>query len=135
VRHDWTLQEARRALPQVRERLAEARRWLRVVEDLEAHLQDLRLVHGDQVLAPASPGHKEFRELWSRHEAARQALLDALRALERLDVEVKDVREGLVDFRGHVGDVPAYLCWKDGEPDVGHWHPLEGGFAARRRLP
>jgi hypothetical protein len=27
-----------------------------------------------------------------------------------------------------------YLCWRLGEPDVAHWHELEGGFAGRQKL-
>jgi hypothetical protein len=27
-----------------------------------------------------------------------------------------------------------YLCWRLGEPEVGHWHELEAGFAGRRKL-
>lgn len=132
---EWTLGQARAALPTVRRALEEARGHLAVLKACEDQLQDLRIVHGEQVLALASPGHAEFRVWRDRFHAARQHFELVLLRLTAMGVEVKDVAAGLVDFRGLVGDQPAYLCWKDGEADVLHWHPLDEGFAGRRPLP
>jgi hypothetical protein len=132
---DWTLESARAALPEVMRRLAEARGHLAAMRAAEEQLTDLRIVHGEQVLAPASPGHKEFRGYWDAYQDARAALEQAVLGLHQMGVEVKSVEEGLVDFRGSVGPTPAYLCWKDGEQELGWWHPLDEGFAGRRRLP
>lgn len=132
---EWTVEAARAALPEVRGRLATARRHLDAMREAERHLDDLRIVHGEQVLAAASPGHQEFRAFWEAYHAARGALEQALLALAQMGVEAKDVAQGLVDFRGRVGDREAYLCWREGEETVSYWHPLDEGFAGRRRLP
>ena len=132
---DWTLDSARAALPEVRSRLAVARKHLAAMRAAEEQLDDLRIVHGEQVLAPASPGHREFRGYWDTYHAERHALEQAILGLHQMGVEVKSVDDGLVDFRGSVGATPAYLCWKDGEGDIAWWHPLDEGFAGRRRLP
>lgn len=132
---DWTLESARAALPDVRRRLEAARGHLTAMRSAEEQLNDLRIVHGEQVLAPASPGHREFRAFWDLYHDARGRFEDALLGLTQLGVEVKDVEQGLVDFRGAVGTTAAYLCWRDGEDDIGWWHPLDEGFAGRRRLP
>jgi hypothetical protein len=132
---DWTVELARAALPDVQARLAVARRHLDAMRAAEEQLNDLRIVHGEQVLAAASPGHAEFRSYWEAYHAARGALEQALLGLAQLGVEVKDVGQGLVDFRGRVGDQQAYLCWRDGEETVSFWHPLDEGFAGRRKLP
>lgn len=131
----WTVDEARAALPDVRARLTQARRHLDAMRAAEEQLNDLRIVHGEQVLAAASPGHREFRGYWEDYHAARGALEQALLGLSQLGVEVKDVAQGLVDFRGRVGDQQAYLCWRWGEDTVRFWHPLDEGFAGRRPLP
>lgn len=130
----WTLAEANAALPEVRGLLAQARSHVPVLRDLEAQLDDLRIVWGDAVLSVACPGHAEFARYHADFERHRAALQQVLLRFHALGVEVKDLEQGLVDFRGLVGDQPAYLCWKDGEERVAHWHPLEGGFGARRPL-
>lgn len=132
---EWTLETARAALPAVRQAVEEARGHLAAMKACEEQLQDLRTVHGEQVLALASPGHAEFRTWLEKYHAERHHLEGVLLRATQMGVEVKDVARGLVDFRGMVGDRPAYLCWIDGEPDIQHWHPLDEGFAGRRRLP
>jgi hypothetical protein len=132
---EWTLASARAALPDVRQRLAVARTHLAAMRAAEEQLQDLRIIHGEQVLAVASPGYREFKGYWDTFHAERGEVEQALVGLQMLGVEIKDLVQGLVDFRGLVGDVPAYLCWKDGEADLEFWHPLDEGFAGRRKLP
>ena len=131
----WTLAEANAALPEIRRLLAEARTHMAHLRELEAHLDDLRIVWGDAVLSVACPGHAEFAGLHRAFESRREAFQHVLLRFHALGAEVKDVEQGLVDFRGSVGGTPAYLCWKDPEPAVANWHPLDGGFAARRPLP
>ncbi|OGS61849.1 MAG: hypothetical protein A3K59_07145 [Euryarchaeota archaeon RBG_19FT_COMBO_69_17] len=65
---------------------------------------------------------------------ARTVLDAEVSAVRELGVEVKDVAMGLVDFYAQRDGDIVYLCWQRGEPRVGHWHPLEGGFAGRRPL-
>lgn len=57
--------------------------------------------------------------------------------LHGLGVQVKDPDTGLVDFPAqHPADgATVLLCWKLGEEAVGHWHPVEAGFAGRKPLP
>lgn len=132
---EWTLAEANAALPRVREALRQARKVAGDLRAAEEQLQDLRTMWGDQVLAVACPDHAE----WLRWRAERARLRDeaevALLRFTQLGCEAKDLDMGLVDFRGRLGDQEVYLCWRDGEASVGHYHPLEGGFASRRAIP
>jgi hypothetical protein len=130
----WTLASANAALPEVRRLLAQARERAAALRDLQANLNDLRIVHGDQVLSPAGTGHAEFAALLERFNAEREGYLGLVQEFGRLGVELKDVEQGLVDFRGKVGTRDAYLCWKEGEEAVEHWHALDSGFAGRKRL-
>ena len=52
--------------------------------------------------------------------------------LGALGVECKGVLEGLVDFPAWLDDRIVFLCWKLDEPEVRHWHEIDGGFAGRR---
>ena len=54
--------------------------------------------------------------------------------LERLDIVVRDLERGLVDFPAVIDGREVYLCWLLDEPSVGHWHGIETGFAGRRPL-
>jgi hypothetical protein len=47
---------------------------------------------------------------------------------------VKDLDSGLVDFPTIWEGREVLLCWKLGEPEVGHWHEIEAGFAGRQSL-
>lgn len=46
-------------------------------------------------------------------------------------VEVKGLSPGLVDFPALHGGVEVFLCWKEGESAITHWHPLHTGIAGR----
>jgi len=46
----------------------------------------------------------------------------------------KGAEQGLIDFPCLLGHEIVFLCWQIGEPNVGHWHRIEDGFAGRRPL-
>jgi hypothetical protein len=49
-------------------------------------------------------------------------------------VQLRDLGSGLVDFPAVVEGQDAFLCWRLGEPEVAHWHPVADGFGGRRPL-
>ncbi len=73
---------------------------------------------------------------WPGAERARESVEMALgfERLERLDIVVRDLERGLVDFPALIDGREVYLCWLLDEPAVGHWHGVEAGFAGRRPL-
>ena len=74
---------------------------------------------------------------WPGRERAIASLEIALgfEQLERLDIVVRDLERGLVDFPAVIDGREVYLCWLLDEPQVTHWHGIESGFAGRRPLP
>jgi hypothetical protein len=54
--------------------------------------------------------------------------------VQDMGCEVKDIDQGLIDFRAEREGREMYLCWKLGEPDIRWWHELDSGFAGRRPL-
>ena len=130
----FTQEEANAALPDVRplvERLVEDRRTLVALgNDLEA-VQALIGGNGGS-LDPSRVG--ELQEAVAHAAAALATLIDEIQGL---GAQVKDLDSGLVDFPARhpeSGDT-VLLCWQLGEPEVGHWHDLEEGFAGRKPLP
>lgn len=59
----------------------------------------------------------------------------AVAALEAVDIVVRDVDRGLIDFPAIRDGQEVYLCWLlDDEDEIGFWHPLDAGIAGRRPL-
>ena len=84
-------------------------------------LEDLKRRKATHDARPSAPVASEIEAL--------------LRELGELGVEVKDMDAGLIDFRTMRDGEEVYLCWRLGEGDrIAWWHPLEGGFLARRPL-
>ena len=67
-----------------------------------------------------------------------QGLIDQMQAgvaqLVELDITLRDISTGLIDFPALVTGRPIWLCWRLGEDDVAHWHSVDEGFDARRPL-
>ena len=62
------------------------------------------------------------------------ALRSAFGELQAMEVVIRDLDRGLVDFPSVRDGEEVYLCWEEGEAEVGFWHGLEGGFSGRRPL-
>jgi len=125
VLHDrhWTPEQANALRPIVGPIVRRVREASRVLDD--GGFDDDFAVH-----AEASGG------AWPGPERARAAVEIALgfEQLEKLDVVVRDLERGLIDFPAVMGGREVYLCWLIDEPSVTHWHAIEAGFAGRRRL-
>jgi len=67
-----------------------------------------------------------------------QGLIDQMQAgvarLDDLDVVLRDIATGLIDFPALVNGRQVWLCWRLGEEEVGWWHELSTGVAGRRRI-
>ncbi len=126
MRHDrhYTLEEAREQLPWVRSALAALR-------DARARLTDQR----------GPPGARR-RLTDQRRRAPRQAGGGGVRRAPERDrrvrraagIVLRDLDSGLIDFPAIRDGQEIYLCWIDGEADIGFWHGLDAGYAGRRPL-
>jgi hypothetical protein len=67
-----------------------------------------------------------------------QGLIDQMQAgvarLVEMDVTLRDIATGLIDFPALVSGRPIWLCWRLGESDITQWHAHDEGFDARRPL-
>jgi len=124
----YSLDEANALLPQI----------TGLLEDLQAQAEILARVQGEfrevrkQVQTNGHGGHAE--DLSGQAATAEQRVRDHLARLQELDIELKDVQTGLIDFYHEREGRIVYLCWKLGEPSVGYWHDLDAGFAGRQPL-
>jgi hypothetical protein len=119
----WTPEQANELLPLVGgtvRRLRDARRRL------AARGLDAALALRAEACGGAWPGRERARE--------SVEIVLGFEQLERLDIVVRDLERGLVDFPAVIDGREVYLCWLLDEPAVRHWHGVEAGFAGRRPL-
>src|SRR4051812_23170625 len=55
-------------------------------------------------------------------------------AFDARGIVVRDLDSGLIDFPSLRDGREVYLCWIDGEQDIGFWHELDAGYAGRQAL-
>jgi hypothetical protein len=125
TRH-YTLEEASAARPWVAERVA----WVR---DAQARLAGLGsgLREALESLEPAVGGAYPGQEV----AAPLVELSRAVAELEAVEVVLRDVDRGLIDFPAVRDGEEVYLCWLlDDEEEIGFWHPVQAGFAGRQPL-
>lgn len=122
ARH-FTLEEARAELGWARDRLAALR-------DARARLTDLetRRALGDG--APTNGGGQPGKVVGE----AFVELQNGIAAFDARGIVLRDLDRGLIDFPAVRDGVEVYLCWIDGEDDIGFWHDLDAGYAGRQPL-
>jgi hypothetical protein len=127
---EFSLDEARAALQQVRGALAALQAVQRRLKEVQEELRGLKRRHLNNGVV-AEPRMRELmREQLTLGEQAR---LHAS-AIRAAGAELKSIEDGLLDFPTHVGGVAAYWCWRAGEDDIAWWHPRDTGFAGRRPI-
>lgn len=121
----WTVDEAKRALPEV----------VALLRRLQAAAAPAAR---PQAISP--PG---THAAVNGHGSAAGALPDdparLLHQLNEMGVEVKDIATGLIDFphrrrRADGTEQEVLLCYRLGEPELAYWHDTTTGFAGRRPL-
>jgi len=104
----------------------------RELERLETRVAALSLAVAGA--APENPDALDLLKLNQRRATLGRQVAEGVRAIHERGALVKDLRQGLLDFYALSGDRLIFLCWRLGEPEVAHWHTLEGGFATRQPL-
>ncbi len=125
------MEEAHRLLPRLTDLIAEMRaskqehdRFGRIVSELGLRMR--------------GNGHVVEVELKTAQGGLERSAAEVNRSAERireLGCELKDIDQGLIDFRAEMNGREVYLCWKFGEERIEWWHELAAGFAGRQPLP
>ena len=128
----FTLQEAERLVPTVKELLQRAIESKSEVETVEGELQGIseriNLLGGSEI-NPAA-----VLKLKRGKDEALRTLRNVVGQIEASGCLVKDLDSGLVDFPALLGDEEVYLCWKLGEDSISYWHRVEEGYAGRKPI-
>ncbi|HEY1277269.1 MAG TPA: DUF2203 domain-containing protein [Thermoleophilaceae bacterium] len=122
-RRHYTLEEATTALPRVVELLARMRSARERLGDREAR----------EALSEAGPtngGGTPGRTVSEAFLELRESMLE----LREREIVLRDLDRGLIDFPALRDGREVYLCWEEGEQEIGFWHEPDAGFAGRRPL-
>jgi hypothetical protein len=112
----------------------------RIVEDITtlAHaLRDCqeRIAHaGPRAERGDAHGEEELTRAEAEFDRGRERMMEYVEELRRLGIELKDFFVGLIDFPCWMDGREVYLCWRQGEPEVAHWHEVDAGYAGRQKL-
>ncbi len=128
----FTPEEANQLLVRIRPELERLAGLKREFDRLESRIDVLKVATFGA--AEANPDAAELRACRDQRLALGQAIGKGLAGLQETGVLVKDVDRGLCDFYTLSGDRLVFLCWQIGEPEVAHWHTLDGGYSGRRPL-
>jgi hypothetical protein len=125
VNHErhYTLEQANAALGFVADRIERLRAARLQLDDEEA-----REALGDA--APSNGGGAPGRVV----SEAFLELQRALGELQAMDIVLRDLERGLVDFPSLRDGDEIYLCWEEGEAEIGYWHDQDAGYGGRRPL-
>ncbi len=118
--------------------LQEANETLNIIRPLMEEIQHIRRkIQRDQpdvwpavVKSAGNGGNRALSTMVQDFEK-----LDALiHRIQEMDVLIKDVNLGLLDFPALKGGHEVYLCWQYGEGEIAFWHEVDAGFAGRQPI-
>ncbi len=119
----YTVEQANAALGWVSERLERLRSAREQLNDDEAR-------EALSEAAPSNGGGHPGRVVSEAFLELRRALGE----LQAMEVVLRDLDRGLVDFPSTRGGREIFLCWMEGEDEIAWWHDPESGFAGRQPL-
>ena len=119
----YTVEQANAALGWVMERIERLRSARVGLNDEEARA-------ALQEAGPSNGGGEPGRVVSDAFLEMRSALVE----LQAMDVVLRDLDRGLVDFPSIRDGREVFLCWEEGEDEIGFWHDVDSGYGGRRPL-
>jgi hypothetical protein len=127
----YSIDEANTALPEVERILVALRDQRKELIQMRDRVLDAT-PDGDET--PSAGAAEQIRLL----RLGMQGLIDQMQAgvarLVEMDITLRDIATGLIDFPALVAGRPIWLCWRLGEGQVANWHPHDEGYDSRQPL-
>jgi hypothetical protein len=122
----WVAVERLFTVDEARSLLADAEQSIAAFIELRAEFAQLRwMLEHDRASAPG--GIAELKALEARLDTHLSPFRDK-------GVQIKGFAPLLLDFPATRDGQTVLLCWLEGEPELGWWHPVELGLMGRQRL-
>jgi hypothetical protein len=126
----FTLEEANRLLPVIREDLLQLQRMKQEFDAKYRELQMLKAGWGKGGQAGEDPFFEREAELEFLNIQAR----GVINRISGTGAQLKDIDMGLVDFPAFINGREVLLCWRVGEESVEHWHHPWEGYLYRKKI-
>ncbi len=133
--HIFSPREANALIPKVVEAFERIDQVKERLRRIKSKMDVLEMIWGDELQAETNPDHKEHLHYLESVEQAKKDFDAATRAFADLEIVVKSIDQGLIDFYGVIDSRLVFLCWKRGEKGVEFYHHLEDGFQGRQPIP
>jgi hypothetical protein len=119
----YTLEEARKLLPQVRQ-------WLDQLDKVQQQLEPLNKRTASMMGLGDDIGGDAVNSLTRTLADCKQILFE----FRKREIQIKDFSRGLLDFPSLRDGKEIFLCWEKDEDDIEFWHDLDSGYAGREKL-
>jgi hypothetical protein len=129
-RRVFTLDEANATLPLVRAIVSDL---VELSRDLAERRQRLAQLPGKKDHRAHDPYGEELAQMEQEVEEDRRRLRGYVEELRSIGLDPDAAADGLVGFPAIIDGRNVFLCWKLGEPRIGHWREL--GDKRRQRKP
>lgn len=123
----FTLDEAQALVPQFERTFA----TIGEIRTRAAAMMD----HVKALEAAASRDDAQLAIEKSQLQFLADSLEQVLHSIEQTGAIVKGLDPGLVDFPAELGGEEVYICWRQGEKAIEHYHSIDEGFSGRKPLP
>lgn len=137
TRKAFTIEEANAELPRLEEILQRLEAKKAAVRHHDQKLQVLDALWGEALARTTNPDHDAF----DGHRSRVDDLILDIKTIVEEEILAAGIRfpeggleHGLLDFPTTFKGRWVLLCWQRGEPKVGHWHELDGGYAGRQEI-
>ncbi|MFT5207511.1 MAG: hypothetical protein ACI9CF_001267 [Candidatus Omnitrophota bacterium] len=127
----FTLDEANDHIPELAQLIPE----LRILRDGIIQARDKYDVEEVTSFGTKGKTALDAKNTMDRHQELiakfNKEFEDKLSFFTSVGCDLKSLEPGLVDFYSMRHDELIYLCWKEGEVTIAHWHSIEEGFGGR----
>lgn len=130
----YTVTEANAMVPRMEQATQDMKCLQEEYLNAREHREELLREYGRSIMEAGHPYHQDWHTCNHQETRAQTQIYKIMKVLHREGVMVRDTRVGLMDLLALRGNSIVNLCWKTGEEEVTHWHPLESGVTKRQPI-
>jgi hypothetical protein len=131
----FTVRDANSLIPSIESVFVDLDKIRTRLKHLKNKVDVLEMLWGEEIQSDQNPDSREYQHYMAEIGKTKADYESATKRLAELEVMLKSIETGLVDFYGVVEGRLVFLCWKRGEKSVEFYHHLEDGFAGRLPIP